>query len=161
MLQPEELQIRGAPQPQQHAPALAGDPVRLDPAAVAAVQNEGPVVLVPGKALTDLAPGVAELRDRTVFPAFDLGAVKRARVTGGDKPLVVEKTGETEWKQVEPSRGATKDGRVANVLLAYKVSLRSSAPSAKCCPGHTRFWFVALCWCFAWSKHAEAQQDMA
>ena len=91
------------------------------PAAVAAVQNEGPVVLVPGKALTDLAPGVAELRDRTVFPAFDLGDVKRARVTGGDKPLVVEKTGETEWRQVEPSRGATKDGRVANVLLALKA----------------------------------------
>ena len=35
--------------------------------------------------------------------------------------VVVEKTGETEWKQVEPSRGATKDGRVANVLLALKA----------------------------------------
>ena len=91
------------------------------PAALAAVQGEGPVVLVQGKALTELAPGVAELRDRTVFPAFDLGDVKRARVTGGDKPLVVEKSGETDWKQVEPNRGATKDGRVANVLLALKA----------------------------------------
>ena len=91
------------------------------PAALAAVQGEGPVVLVQGKALTELAPGVAELRDRTVFPAFDLGDVKRARVTGGDKPLVVEKSGETDWKQVEPTRGATKDGRVANVLLALKA----------------------------------------
>jgi len=42
-------------------------------------------------------------------------------VTGGDKPLVVEKSGETDWKQVEPARGATKDGRVANVLLALKA----------------------------------------
>ena len=91
------------------------------PAALAAVQGEGPVVLVEGKALSELTPGVAELRDRTVFPTFDLGDVKRARVTGGDKPLVVEKTGETEWKQVEPARGATKDGRVANVLLALKA----------------------------------------
>ena len=91
------------------------------PAALAAVQGEGPVVLVQGKALTELAPGVAELRDRTVFPAFDLGDVKRARVTGGDKPLVVEKSGETDWKQVEPTRGATTDGRVANVLLALKA----------------------------------------
>jgi len=91
------------------------------PAALAAVQGEGPVVLVQGKALTELAPGVAELRDRTVFPAFDLGDVKRARVTGGDKPLVVEKSGETDWKQVEPTRGATKDGRVANGLLALKA----------------------------------------
>jgi len=91
------------------------------PAALAAVQGEGPVVLVQGKALAELAPGVAELRDRTVFPAFDLGDVKRARVTGGDKPLVVEKSGETDWKQVEPTRGATQDGRVANVLLALKA----------------------------------------
>lgn len=91
------------------------------PAALAAVQGEGPVVLVEGKALAELTPGVAELRDRTVFPSFDLGDVKRARVGGGDKPLVVEKTGETEWKQVEPTRGATKDGRVANVLLALKA----------------------------------------
>jgi hypothetical protein len=91
------------------------------PAALAAVQGEGPVVLVEGKALSELTPGVAELRDRTVFPAFDLGDVKRARVAGGDKSLVVEKSGETDWKQVEPTRGATKDGRVANVLLALKA----------------------------------------
>lgn len=90
------------------------------PAALAAVQGEGPVVLVEGKALTELTPSVAQLRDRTVFPAFDLGDVKRARVSGGDKPLLVEKSGETDWKQVEPARGATKDGRVANVLLALK-----------------------------------------
>jgi hypothetical protein len=92
------------------------------PAALAAVKGEGPVVLVEGKALAELTPGVAQLRDRTVFPAFDLGDVKRARVTGGgDKPLVVEKSGETDWKQVEPTRGATRDGRVANVLLALKA----------------------------------------
>ena len=91
------------------------------PAALAAVQGEGPVVLVEGKVLSELTPGVALLRDRTVFPAFDLGDVKRARVTAGDKPLVVEKSGETDWKQVEPARGATKDGRVANVLLALKA----------------------------------------
>jgi hypothetical protein len=92
------------------------------PAALAAVKGEGPVVLVEGKALAELTPGVAQLRDRTVFPAFDLGDVKRARVTGGgDKPLVVEKSGEADWKQVEPTRGATRDGRVANVLLALKA----------------------------------------
>jgi len=90
------------------------------PAAMAAVQGEGPVVLVAGKTLTELTPSVAQLRDRTVFPTFDLGDVKRARVSGGDKPLIVEKSGETDWKQVEPARGATKDGRVANVLLALK-----------------------------------------
>jgi len=91
------------------------------PAALAAVRGEGPVVLVSGKALTELAPDIAQLRDRTVFPTFDLGDVKRARiVAGGDKPLVVEKSGETDWKQVEPARAGTKEGRVANVLLALK-----------------------------------------
>lgn len=91
------------------------------PAALAAVQGEGPVVLVSGKALTELAPDIAQLRDRTVFPTFDLGDVKRARIAaGGDKPLVVEKSGETDWKQVEPARAGTKEGRVANVLLALK-----------------------------------------
>ncbi len=91
------------------------------PAAVAAVQGEGPVVLVEGKVLAELTPGVAELRDRTLVPAFDIGDVKRARVTGGDKPLVVEKSGETDWKLIEPSRGATKEGRVASLLLALKA----------------------------------------
>lgn len=91
------------------------------PAALAAVQGEGPVVLVSGKALTELAPDIAQLRDRTVFPTFDLGDVKRARIAAaGDKPLVVEKSGETDWKQVEPARSGTKEGRVANVLLALK-----------------------------------------
>jgi hypothetical protein len=91
------------------------------PAAIAAVQGEGPVVLVEGKMLAELTPGVAELRDRSVLPAFEPGDVKRARVTGGDKPLVVEKTGDAEWKQVEPTRGNTKEGRVANLLYALKA----------------------------------------
>ncbi len=91
------------------------------PAAVAAVRGEGPVMLVEGKALADLAPGVAELRDRSLLPAFDLGDIKRARVAAGDKPLVVEKSGETDWKMVEPSRGNTKEGRVASLLLGLKA----------------------------------------
>ncbi len=91
------------------------------PAALAAVQGEGPVVLVEGKALADLTPGVTELRDRSLLPAFDVGDVKRARLAGGEKPLVVEKSGETDWKQVEPSRGASKDGRVVSLLLALKA----------------------------------------
>lgn len=92
-----------------------------EPAAVAAVQGEGPVVLVEGKALADLTPGVAALRDRTLLPAFEIGDVKRARVTGGEKPLVVEKSGETEWKVIEPSRGSTKEGRVSSLILGLKA----------------------------------------
>ena len=88
--------------------------------AVAAVQGEGPVVLVEGKMLADLAPGVAELRDRTLFPAFDIGDIKKARVAGVDKSLVVEKSGQSDWKVVEPARGGTKEGRVASLLLTLR-----------------------------------------
>ncbi|HSE05598.1 MAG TPA: DUF4340 domain-containing protein [Methylomirabilota bacterium] len=92
------------------------------PAAVAAVQGEGPVALVEGKALAELAPGVMELRDRALLPAFELGDVKKARVAvGGDKALVVEKSGESEWKVVEPARGGTKEGRVAGLLLSLRA----------------------------------------
>src|SRR6266849_5009910 len=90
------------------------------PAAVAAVQGEGPVMLVEGRMLVDLAPGVAELRDRALLPAFDIGDIKKARVAAGDKPLVVEKSGTTEWKVVEPARGSTKEGRVASLLLTLR-----------------------------------------
>jgi hypothetical protein len=91
------------------------------PAALAAVQGEGPVVLVQGKMLSELAPGVAELRDRSLLPAFELGDIKRARLAGsGDKPLVVEKSGESDWKVVEPARGSTREGRVASLLLTLR-----------------------------------------
>jgi hypothetical protein len=101
------------------------------PAALAAVQGEGPVVLVEGKMLAELAPGVAELRDRSLLPAFDIGDIKRARLAGGgDKPLVVEKSSESEWKVVEPARGNTKEGRVASLLLTLR-SLKWKEIAAK------------------------------
>jgi hypothetical protein len=90
------------------------------PTAVAAVQGEGPVVLVEGKALTDLTPGVSELRDRTVISGLEPSDVKRVRVSGGDKPLVVEKSGESDWKQVEPVKGGTKEGKVASLLVTLR-----------------------------------------
>jgi hypothetical protein len=119
----------------------AGDPKTLllqssaerrggQPAAVAAVRGEGPVVLVEGKMLTELAPGVSELRDRSLFPAFEIGDVKRARVAAGEKPLVVEKSGDTEWKVVEPARGNTREGRVASLLLTLR-SLKWKEIAAK------------------------------
>lgn len=90
------------------------------PAALAAVQGQGPVMLVDAKALTGLAPSVDDLRDRTVFPAFDIGEIKRARVASVDRRLVVEKSGETDWKVMEPSRGGAKEAKVTNLLLTLK-----------------------------------------
>ena len=93
------------------------------PAAVAAVEGQGPVMLVDAKALQDLSKTEAELRDKSFFPAFELNDVRRARLTAAGKPLVVERSGESNWKVLEPSRGSAKSDKVTNLLLGLK-SLR-------------------------------------
>lgn len=91
------------------------------PAAVAAVAGQGPVMLVDGKVLQDLARTADDLRDKTLFPAFELADVKRARLVGAGKSLLVERKGESEWKLLEPSRGSTKEGKVTDLLLTVKA----------------------------------------
>ncbi|HYB44496.1 MAG TPA: DUF4340 domain-containing protein [Candidatus Methylomirabilis sp.] len=94
------------------------------PAAVAALAGQGPVALVDAKALQDLSKTEADLRDKSLMPAFELGDVKRARVAGAaGKPLVVERSGESDWKVVEPSKGSAKSAKVSDLLLSLK-SLR-------------------------------------
>jgi uncharacterized protein DUF4340 len=93
------------------------------PAAVLAVQGQGPVMLVAAKALEDLSKTEADLRDRSVFPAFDTSAVKRARLVAAGKPLVVEQGGQSDWKVLEPARGPAKGTKVTDLLLTLK-SLR-------------------------------------
>jgi hypothetical protein len=101
------------------------------PAAIAAVQGQGPVVLVEGKAVEDLSRTATDLRDRSIFPAFELSDVKRARVTAAGKPLVVERSGDNEWKVVEPSRGPAKEVRVSSLLLSVKSLRWKEIASAK------------------------------
>lgn len=90
------------------------------PAAVAGVAGVGPVALVDAKTVEDLSRTAADLRDRSIFPGFDLAEVKRARITGGGKVLVVDRGSDSEWKVVEPSRGPAKAPKVDNVLLTLK-----------------------------------------
>ena len=90
------------------------------PAAVAGVAGTGPVALVDAKTVEDLSRTAADLRDRSIFPSFDLAEVKRARLTGGGKVLVVDRGSDSEWKVVEPSRGPAKAPKVDNVLLTLK-----------------------------------------
>ena len=91
------------------------------PAAVAAVEGQGPVMLVDAKVLGDLAKGELDLRDKSIFPAFDLDQVKRARIVAAGKPLVVERSGESDWKVVEPSRGTAPGVKVTSVFFALKA----------------------------------------
>ena len=90
------------------------------PAAVAAVEGQGPVALVDAKALQDLAKSEMELRDKSLLPTFELSDVKRARLTAAGKPLVVERSGESAWKVLEPSRGSAKGDKVTNLVLGLK-----------------------------------------
>lgn len=100
------------------------------PAAVAAVAGQGPVALVDGKAIADLAKTVDDLRDKTLFPAFELTDVKRARLAGGGKQVMVERKGDTDWTLVEP-RGSAKEGRVTDLLLTVKGLRWKEIVSAK------------------------------
>jgi hypothetical protein len=101
------------------------------PAAVAAVEGRGPVVLVDGKVLDDLARGADDLRDKSLLPAFEMGEVKRARLVSGGAPLLVERKGEADWQVVEPKRGGTKERRVADLLVSLKALRWKSIASAK------------------------------
>lgn len=91
------------------------------PAAIAAVQGQGPVMLVEAQALTDLSRTVTDLRDKSILPAFEVNDVKRARITAGGKPLVIERSGDTDWKVLEPSRGSANGAKASNLLLTLKA----------------------------------------
>jgi hypothetical protein len=101
------------------------------PAAVAAVEGQGPVVLVEGKALGDLSKTAADLRDRTLLPAFELSDVKRVQITISGKRVTLERKGEADWQAVEPAKGSTKDVSVTNVLLSLKTLRWKDIVSAK------------------------------
>jgi hypothetical protein len=91
------------------------------PAALAAVAGQAPVMLVEAKALEDLQKTPDDLRDKTLMPAFELTDVKRLRLVAGGKPLGLERKGETDWRVTEPSRGTAKEMRVTDVLLGLKA----------------------------------------
>jgi len=101
------------------------------PVALAAVAGQGPVMLVEGKALEDLARTASDLRDKSLLPAFELGDVKRARVAGGGKSLLIERKGEAEWQVLEPSKGKAKEARVSDLLLTLKALRWKEIASAK------------------------------
>jgi len=113
---------------EQGAPAprillLAPSPERRGgaPTAYAAVAGQGPVVLVDGKALDDLARSLDDLRDRTLLPGLDPKEIKRVRLRAGGQTLVVERSGELDWKLVEGGKGSAKAATVDNLLYALRA----------------------------------------
>jgi hypothetical protein len=82
-----------------------------------------PVVLVDGKALTDLAKSAQDLRDRTVLAVFDVQNVTRVEIKRKDATLVLERKGDTDWQLVAPRQGKARATRVSDFLWTLR-SLR-------------------------------------
>lgn len=91
------------------------------PSAYAAVAGKGPVVLVDGKALDELARSVTDLRDRTFLPGLDPKDVKRLRLAAGAVTVAAERSGDADWKLVEGASGAAKSAGVENLLYALRA----------------------------------------
>ena len=101
---------------------LASSPERRggQPAAYAAVAGTGPVVLVDGKAIESVGRTALTLRDRRVFAGLEPKDVKRVRVKAGGQSAVLERSGDTEWKLVEPSKGAARSPKVEDLLYTLR-----------------------------------------
>ena len=88
--------------------------------AYAAVAGRGPVVLVDGSALKDLSRSVTDLRDRTVLSGLEPKDVKRVQLTAGGKTMVFERASESDWRVIEPAKGAAKSSKVDDLLYTLR-----------------------------------------
>src|SRR6185436_9503143 len=102
---------------------LAPSPERRGGAttAYAGVVDRGPVVLVDGKALEEIGRSADDLRDRTLITGLEPRDIKRMRVRAGSQTVVVERSGDAEWKVVEGGRGAAKSATVDNLLYSLRA----------------------------------------
>jgi hypothetical protein len=91
------------------------------PSAYAAVAGQGPVVLVDGKTLEDLGRSSDDLRDRTLMSGLEPRDIKRIRVRAGGQTVLVERSGESDWKLVEGGSGAAKSATVDNLLYSLRA----------------------------------------
>jgi hypothetical protein len=91
------------------------------PSAYAGVAGRGPVVLVEGKALDDLGRSADDLRDHALFSGLEPKDIKRLRVRAGGQTAVLERSGDTDWKLVEPGKGAAKGARVDDIVYGVRA----------------------------------------
>jgi hypothetical protein len=88
--------------------------------AYAAVAGRGPVVLVDGSVMRDLGPSASDLRDHTLLSGLEPKDIKRLQVTTGGQSIVLERSGDTEWRVVEPAKGAAKSAKVDDLLYTLR-----------------------------------------
>jgi hypothetical protein len=88
--------------------------------AYAAVEGRGPVVLVDASVLDNLGRSALDLRDKRVFAALEPRDVRRVRVKAGGNTALLERSGDTDWKLVEPTKGAAKANKVDDLLYMLR-----------------------------------------
>src|SRR6185295_18265632 len=91
------------------------------PSAYAAVAGKGPVTLVDGKMLGELSRSANELRDHRLLGALEPRDVKRVRLQAGGQTMVLERKSETEWRVVEPAKGAANTAKVDDLLFTLRA----------------------------------------
>ena len=91
------------------------------PSAYAGVAGRGPVVLVDAKALDDLARGPDDMRDHALFGGLEPKDIKRMRVSAGGHTAVLERSGDTDWKLLEPTKGTAKSARVDDLVYGVRA----------------------------------------
>jgi len=114
------IHLEGAPAPLSVLLAPAPDKRGGQPTAYAAVAGQGPVVLVDGKALESLGRTASSLRDRRVFAGLEPKDVARVRVKAGGQSALLERSGDTEWKLVEPTKGTARSPKVEDILYTLR-----------------------------------------
>jgi len=88
--------------------------------AYAAVAGRGPVVLVDAGALTEIGRPLQQLRDRTLVSGLEPRDVQRLQVTREGRTVLVERTGDTEWRLVEGGTGAANTAKVEDLLYGLR-----------------------------------------
>jgi hypothetical protein len=114
------LHEEGAAAPTRILLAPAPDRRGGQPTAYAAIEGRGPVVLVDASALDSLGRTALDLRDKRVFAGLEPRDVKRVRVKAGGNTAVLERSGESEWKLVEPTKGAARANKVDDLLYMLR-----------------------------------------
>jgi hypothetical protein len=91
------------------------------PTAYAAIAGRGPVALVDAKVLADVARSAGDLRDRTLVTGLEPRDIARVRVRRDGQTVVLERQGDTDWRLIEPSKGAAKGARVDDLLFSLRA----------------------------------------
>ena len=114
------VHLEGAPAPL--TVLLAESPERRGgrPTAYAGVAGQGPVVMVDATSLASVTRTALDLRDRRMFADLQPRDVKKVRLKAGGQTAVLERTGDTEWKLVEPAKGAAKSTKVEDFLYMLR-----------------------------------------